>query len=235
MKPVILRTGKTAPELVETKGEFEAWFARGFGWRLDHFAVVDAVDGDSLPTPGGIDGLIITGSDKSVHHKEAWSVRAGAWVSQVMAAGVPVLGVCYGHQLIGDVLGGEVGLNPNGREMGVCEVDTYGDDPLFEGLPRRFSVIETHLDTVNRAPDGAAVIAGNANTPIQAMAIGATTRTVQWHPEFDHEAIRFYLRARAHLLDAERGAGTAERMLAEVKPLDTGPLLLQNFVRHYLT
>jgi len=234
MKPVILRTGKTFPELRETKGEFEAWFARGLGWSVDRFAVVDGVDGDPLPDPGGIDGLFITGSAKSVHDKEPWSVRAGEWVARVMEAGIPILGVCYGHQLIGDVLGGDVGPNPNGREMGVCSVETYVDDPLFEGLPTVFPVIQTHLDAVNRAPAGATVIAGNENTYAQAMAIGANTRTIQWHPEFDHEVIEFYIRARAHLIDAEGGPGATDRMLAAVRPVDTGRTILRNFVQHYL-
>ena len=55
----------------------------------------------------------------------------------------------------------------------MCEVETYGDDPLFEGLPRVFPVIQTHLDAINRAPAEATIIAGNENTPAQAMAIGA--------------------------------------------------------------
>ena len=154
VKPTILMTGHTMPELAERKGDFDAWFARRFGWPVHRFRVVDAVGGEALPPAGSVDGLVISGSAHCVHDYPDWSVRAGAWIAEVIALGIPTLGVCYGHQLIGDVLGGEVGLNPLGREMGVCPVKQHGDDPLFEGLPREFAVIQTHVDAVNTLPPG---------------------------------------------------------------------------------
>ena len=66
-----------------------------------------------------------------------------------------MLGVCYGHQLIADVLGGCVGLNPAGREIGVCDVTQMDDDPIFEGLPKEIrsdsnSCRYGHSSTPNR-------------------------------------------------------------------------------------
>ena len=83
------------------------------------------------------------------------------------------------------------------------------------------------------APDNASVIAGNANTPVQAMAIGEH-RCVQWHPEFTHDVIAGYIEARAHLVEAESGKEGLEAMRASVRPVDSGKVILRNFADHFL-
>jgi GMP synthase (glutamine-hydrolysing) len=235
MRPVILKTGTTFPELAAQRGDYEDWFAKTAGRPLSDFHVVDATDPMAVyPEAAGIDGLLITGSPARVHDHEPWSVRAGEWAKLVVEAGIPTLGVCYGHQLLGDVFGGDVGLSPNGREMGVIDVTRLADDPLFEGIPEVFPTVLTHLDSVNKAPLGWKVLATNEQTPVQAMAWGKNCRTVQFHPEFDHEIIAFFIRARAELIDAERGPGTAKQWLANVRPIGTGPTILRNFLSHWL-
>ncbi len=232
MKVVVLRTGQPIDDVLHRLGHFEHWFARGLGWPVERFFAVDALAGDPLPEPG-VDGLIITGSTHSVHDREDWSVRAGGWIKRVIDGGSPVLGVCYGHQLIGDIYGGEVGVNPNGREMGVCMVE-HTDDALFDGLPQAFPVIQTHMDAVNVAPTNAKVIAGNDNTPVQAMSIGDHVRCVQWHPEFTHDVIAGYIEARAHLVESESGIDGLEAMRAGVRPVESGKVILRNFAEHFL-
>lgn len=233
IRPVILMTGHTFDALRTRRGDFDAWFAAGAGWPLDRFEVVDAVTGP-LPDPRGVDGVIVSGSAATVHERDPWSVRAGAWLAESASAGVPILGVCYGHQLLADTLGGEAGRNPNGREIGVAIVRRLADDPLFEGLPDAFPVIATHVDAVLRPPPGARVLAANENTAVQALALGANVRSVQFHPEMDADMIRQYLTHRAALVDAERGPGTAERLLAAAHDIDTGPRILANFFRNWL-
>lgn len=231
MRPVILKTGTAKEALRAERGDYDAWFARTIGLPLERFHVIDAVAGGALPE--GVDGVIVTGSSKRVHEHEPWSVQAGEWLARVVRSGAPVLGVCYGHQLIGDAFGGDVGPNPNGREIGLIQVEVT-EDPLFEGLPRRFPVLQTHKDTVNKPPRDARVLGGSPRTPIEAMAIGDHTRTVQWHPEFDAGAIRYLIEQRAEAIDEESGAGTAKRLLEQVREVDTGRVVLQNFARHFL-
>jgi GMP synthase (glutamine-hydrolysing) len=235
-KPVILKTGSTFPELIASRGDYDAWFAQTAGLPLSAFHVVDATDPQVVyPDPASVDGVLITGSPARVHEREAWSVRAGAWARAAVEAGVPTLGVCYGHQLLGDAFGGAVGPNPSGREMGVLEVERLDEaDPLFAGLPRRFLTVLTHLDAVNAPPPNFTVLARNEATPVQAMAYGEHCRAVQFHPEFDHDIIAHFIRVRAELIDAERGPGTAAAWLGDVRPVDTGRLILLNFLDHWL-
>ncbi|MCB9553851.1 MAG: hypothetical protein H6705_18605 [Myxococcales bacterium] len=95
-------------------------------------------------------------------------------------------------------------------------------------------MITTHSDAVNVAPPGARVIAGNNNTPVQAMAIGDHCRTVQWHPEMDADIIRAIIAGRAAAIDSEFGDGAAARIRDAVVEVDTGAVILHNFVRHWL-
>jgi len=234
MKPVVLMTGHTMQELIDRKGDFDQWYANALGWSVDRFHVVDVVGGEVLPDPRRVDGLIISGSVHCVQDYAPWSVRAGRWVKEVVNAGIPTLGICYGHQLLADELGGQVGVNPAGREMGTCTVDRLVDDPIFYGLPDRFQVIQTHVDAVLSIPESAQVIAASEMTAIQAMSIGPMARTVQWHPEFDAEVIGHYITVRAEKIDHELGGGTAKRMLSEVRDVDSGGIIMRNFVEHFL-
>ncbi len=91
-----------------------------------------------------------------------WSERSAAWLRQTAHAGLPVFGICYGHQLLAHALGGEVAYNPAGRESGTIELELQpqaAQDPLFQGLPQHFAAHATHLQTVLRAPEGAQVLA----------------------------------------------------------------------------
>jgi GMP synthase (glutamine-hydrolysing) len=234
MRPVILMTGHTYPELQARRGDFDDWFARDAGWPKERFAIVEAAV-DPLPDPRGVDGVIVSGSAAAVHDREPWSVRAGEWLVAAASAGVPILGVCYGHQLLADALGGATGRNPRGRETGVVRVEVLEDDPLFEGLPRELPVVAAHRDIVTAAPPGARVLAANANTAVQAMAIGENVRTVQFHPEFDAETARYHVTAMRAEIDRDHGPGAAEDLLAAIPAVvASGPRILANFFRYWL-
>jgi len=234
MKPTILMMGHTMPELAARKGDFCHWYAEKIGWSLDRFVVVDVVGGEALPDPASVEGLIISGSAHCVADEAPWSVAAGKWASQVVRSGVPTLAICYGHQLLAHTMGGQVGLNPKGREIGVLPMKKVIDDQIFHGLPDTFPVIQTHVDAVLRLPDNAEQIATNSHCTFQAFRWGDNVRAVQWHPEFDAEVIKHYIHVRQDAIDAEGGPGTAARILNAVQDVDSGAIILRNFVRYFL-
>jgi GMP synthase (glutamine-hydrolysing) len=102
-------------------------------------------------------------------------------------------------------------------------------------LPERITVQATHEDIVERAPDGATVLAGNANTVVQALAFGPLIRSVRFHPA----AIRALILARADKLEVEatnRGHAPGERvkrLLAGIAPSPTGQRMLRDFVGRF--
>ena len=234
MRLVVLQTGQPQPALLQTRGPYARWIAEGMGLTLDDVIVVDAVAGERLPEPDEMDGLMVTGSPLSVRDRAPWSLRATGWLKRMVEAEVPTLAICYGHQMLGEAFGGAVELNPKGREIGVVQMQTLRDDPLFDGLPEVFPTIITHSDAVMVAPPGVPVIARTEMTEVQAMAFGPVARSIQWHPEMDASIIRTIIEARAEAIDAEKGPGAARGILDAVVEVDTGPIILRNFARHYL-
>jgi GMP synthase (glutamine-hydrolysing) len=120
---LILKTGEALPAVRRRCGDFEHWIARGLGRPVESLEVA-AVHADApLPAPDRIDGVVVTGSPAMVSERADWSERAARWLAGVVREdAVPVLGLCYGHQLLAHALGGVVGPNPRGREMGTVEV-----------------------------------------------------------------------------------------------------------------
>lgn len=124
---LILKTGEALPAVRSRCGDFEHWIARGLGRPVESLEVV-AVHADApLPPPDRIDGVVVTGSPAMVSERADWSERAARWLAGVVREdAVPILGLCYGHQLLAHALGGVVGPNPSGREMGTVDVELPG-------------------------------------------------------------------------------------------------------------
>lgn len=128
------------------------------------------------------DGCVVTGSRASVYWEDDWIDRVGEWVRQAVDSGMPILGVCWGHQLLADVLGGEVdGMDE--YEIGYRTVRQVNDSELFAGLDQEFTAFETHSDRVTQLPVDARLIAEN-EYGIQAFRHD-TVFAVQFHPEYD--------------------------------------------------
>ncbi len=126
-------------------------------------------------------GLILSGGPRSVREPQAPRCDAG-----VFALGVPVLGICYGMQLMTDALGGQVGAASH-REFGHAVVEVDATCALFAGVPGPIRVWASHGDFVASAPPGFAVAATSANAPVASM-FDASRRFygLLFHPEVDH-------------------------------------------------
>lgn len=140
-------------------------------------------------------GLILSGGPASVREAEAPRCAAG-----VLDLGVPVLGICYGMQLMTDLLGGQVEPAPE-REFGHAAVRVETDSPLFGGLPDEVGVWASHGDRIRRVPDGFRVAATSANAPVAAMEDPARRlHALLFHPEVAHtehgvDILRNFVRA----------------------------------------
>jgi GMP synthase (glutamine-hydrolysing) len=208
-KPIlILKTGESLAPVKAAHGDFEVWIARGLGVPLDEVAVAAVYQGDALPDPETICGVVVTGSPGMVTDREAWSEASAAWLAKLVEVdAMPVLGLCYGHQLIAHGLGGEVGTNPKGREAGSVEVrflPPEGDAslaPLFASGTHRGHM--SHLESVLRLPAGAEVLAETDLEPHAALRFGPRQWGVQFHPEFDRGIMRAYVAARREILEGE--------------------------------
>lgn len=230
---LILKAGTLAPysETFTCRfGDTEDTFITASGLGPDEVDVLDFYLDHGLPEIGAHAGVMITGAAAMVTEQAAWMQRGAEWLRRAVAAEVPVLGICFGHQLLAHALGGQVGPNPNGLEAGTLPISMKADpqDPLFGALPNGTRFQEHHYQTVLTAPPGAVVLGQSDQDAHQILRHGPRAWGVQFHPELTGEMMRL-------LMDGMRD----EHMAAGVNPdlldrglADTpeGPALLQRFV-----
>ena len=235
VKLLVLRAGDAAPPVAARRGEFYSWIRReaeaawSGAWDEHDVRDMDA----PLPRTADADGFIITGSSSSVTERAPWMLRAEAFIRELHERKVPVFGICFGLQLIGQALGGNVAKNPRGREIGTVDVRALPGaeaHPLLSGLPPTFAANATHVDSVVTLPSGATVHAETDLEPHAIFALGETTHCVQFHPEIDGDAMRGYIDARAHLVTAE--GLDAEALRGRSVDAPHGAETLRNFIRH---
>ena len=136
------------------------------------------------------DGVIISGSQSSVYEDLSWIRDVEDWMQGALRASVPILGVCWGHQLIAKIGGGRV-EDLGQYEIGYRPIEVTGDSELFDGFPDEFVAFETHSDAVVELPPVATELARNDVT-VQAFSYGSSYG-VQFHPEYDLETARWIL------------------------------------------
>jgi GMP synthase (glutamine-hydrolysing) len=229
---LIVETGQPVPSL-RRHGRFPHWIRVAAGLSADQASAVNVEAGEALPDREYFIGIIVTGSSAMVTDRHVWSERTADWLREAVDAGTPVLGICYGHQLLAHALGGEVDYNPSGREMGTVVVDLHphaGEDPLFAPLPTRFEVQVSHLQSVLRPPSGATVLARSEQDDCQAFRWRDHAWGLQFHPEFSVGHMRGYLHARRDAL--QREGHCHRRMAKDVKPTPQARGVLRRFARH---
>jgi GMP synthase (glutamine-hydrolysing) len=177
---------------------------RNFRRELDaDLAEFDATAGD-LPANYEFDGIVISGSRASVYWDEAWIPPLVEYVAEAADRGIPILGVCYGHQVLAEALGGRV-AGMDAFEIGYNEVQTTPsarEDALFADLDEPFTVFTTHGDTVVELPPDAEVLAEN-EFGVHAFRVGHAWG-VQFHPEYDVQTARDVTEGKREKLGDER-------------------------------
>jgi len=229
---LIVKTGTTLEPIAARRGDFESWIGAGLGIDSARLRVVRVFAGEALPHPGDFGGVIVTGSSAMVTDREVWSETTAAWLADVVAEATPLLGICYGHQLLAHGLGGRVAKNPRGREIGSVDVtltrDAAGDD-LVGGSPAVFRAQTSHVESVLELPPGATLLASTGLDPNHAFRVGRSAWGVQFHPEFDADITRGYLRERRAVIASE-GLDFG-RLIAAVGAAPHAAAVLRRFAR----
>ncbi len=218
----ILETGEVNAELAGKHGAYPPMFARLFA-AIDprlRFLTVPVVRG-AMPTgPAQADAWVVTGSRHGVYDDIPWVEPLKAFLRACVDARVPVAGICFGHQILAEAMGGRVEKSAKGWGLGVQRYRIDAAPAWFDG-PADYAGMAIHQDQVVQKPDGATVIASSAFCEYAALAYGDPDRpvavSVQSHPEFTAAFVEDLIAARSGVFPPDR----ADAALATLdRPLD---------------
>jgi GMP synthase-like glutamine amidotransferase len=183
----ILQTGLAPEPLVAETGDYPDMFQHllaGYGFTFQTWRVVDGV---FPPDVGAADGWLITGSRHGAYEDHPWIAPLEAFIRTVYAAHVPMVGICFGHQIIAQAMGGRVEKHAGGWAVGPTEYDFDGETMVLNAW---------HQDQVVARPESAQVVGNNDFCTNAALLYDDRMFTVQAHPEFRPEFIEGLMRTR---------------------------------------
>lgn len=227
MKIGILQTGQAPEPLRAASGDYPQMFERllaGHGFIFASWLV------EEMAFPASIhdaDGWLITGSRHGVYEDHPFIAPLEQLVRDALKATLPVVGICFGHQIMAQALGGRVEKFSGGWAVGAQEYD-------FDGM--HLTLNAWHQDQVITPPEGAQILASNASCAYAALGYGAHGYSVQAHPEFDDQFIAGLIETRGRGLVSAALLATAEAR--QGGPRDQGELALRiasHFKRHART
>ncbi|MEQ8442829.1 MAG: hypothetical protein RIM33_15660 [Alphaproteobacteria bacterium] len=215
MRLGILEAGRPPAPLDEKHGTYPAMFTtllQGHlpeGSVIDGFAVIDGRFPDSVTDR---DAWLITGSAFGVYDPEPFIPRLFDFVRGAADAGIPMVGICFGHQVIAHALGGHAAKSDKGWGVGAHEYSFRERPDWLKDTAGNFSTYVSHQDQVETAPPGATVLAGSDFCPNAMLAIGDRILTLQSHPEMPSAYVR-------DLYDVRRPRVGDERVDAALKTI----------------
>ena len=235
MKPVlIIRTGQAPDNIRARFGDFPHWFRLGTQLVPQQLHVVNVATGETLPAPEEVSGALITGSAAMVTDKAPWSERTAGWIRNAMDVDLPLLGVCYGHQLMAHALVGRVDYLTGGREIGTLPIELLPGaehDSLASHLPAIFRAHTTHEQSVMEVPKDARVLARSERDPHHLLRYGKNAVSVQFHPEFNADVMRAYIKRKHN--DMRREGFDPHHTYRQVAATPNARRFLKMFSRHH--
>ncbi len=196
-------------EFIGISGDYEDMFIKLFrNFPEVEVAVYDALAGELPDAPDECDAWLTTGSRYSVNDEEQWIRDLERFVREVADAHVPLVGVCFGHQLIAKALGGSVVKSDRGWGVGVKEVQ-LAEGISWTGSSKSARLLTSYQDQVDTLPPGADVLGWNEHCPVAMMSVGPSVLGIQGHPEMDSSYVEALLHARRGSIIPEDVADTA--------------------------
>ena len=186
MKIGILEAGLLREEMASRFNPYPIMFEEFL--RLAHadfeFTSVSSVRGEVPASINDCDGWLITGSRHGVYDELDWMAPMKAFIGELAEAEKPLIGVCFGHQIIADALGGEVEKSHMGGGIGVHRYDVNRQHSWMRSHPQHACIYAFHQDQIVKKPEQAEVFLSSEFCPYAGLSYGRSIISVQGHPEF---------------------------------------------------
>jgi len=201
MKVALLVCDHVAAQFVEKHGDYPLMFDQLLPeLKLEPWFVCD----NQFPLIDDYNAFVCTGSKLSVYDDVAWISRLKAFVKEIYASGKKFVGVCFGHQMIGEALGGMVEKAASGYLIGVHTFSTSETAPWMRPSPQSYRILMLCQDQVLKLPPGARVLAASADCPVGMFTVGNTFLGIQGHPEFTPDYNRDVFESRVERIGKEK-------------------------------
>jgi GMP synthase-like glutamine amidotransferase len=233
----LLETGEVGAELRHRFGTYPDMFVRLLSRLAPDFSfeTVRVVEGTIPRSVHDADGWLISGSRHGTYDDLPWIAPLEAFLRACLAAGVPVVGICFGHQILAQALGGVVEKSGRGWGIGLHDYRLVARPDWLKDVPEHFAIRAMHQDQIVRPPEGAHVLAVSDHCPYAALAYGSRERpaaiSVQPHPEFDADYADALIASRAGTVFSEEAAGVARRSLARAGDEQVWGRIIVDFFR----
>lgn len=189
MRIGIIETGRPPETLREPHGGYPDMFVdllKAEDPTLE-FTSYAAVDGTVPKDPHECDAWLITGSRHGVYERLPWMAELAELIRKSFAERVPVVGICFGHQIMADALGGKVVKSQKGWGLGLHRYEIGRKPDWMADAPASFTIPAVHQDQVIEVPEGADVLASSEFCANAAIAYDDVGFSVQGHPEFTED------------------------------------------------
>jgi len=230
----ILQTGQPIQPARDKYGDFDELFINSMNISQAKTRTFRIYDSPELPNPEKLMGILITGSPAMVTEGKKWCIKTQQWLKQFINTHIPILGVCYGHQLLALMLGGKVSWNPKGREMGQIRMklttEAYKDKLFGKVIGASISNLKlqaTHQQAVMELPKDTTLLGYTNLDNNHCFCAHKHIWGFQFHPEFTPEIIANYINIRK--ADIKKEGLDPNEMLENIKDINNGTMLLQQF------
>ena len=202
----ILQTGLAPDALSPQMGDYPDMFARLLDGHGFTFRTYKVVEGEFPKGVKDCEGWLITGSRHGVYEDHPWIAPLEQFIRDAFATRVPVVGICFGHQIVAQAMGGKVERYEAGWAVGATDYDFAGEKVTLNAW---------HRDQVVTAPEGAKVVATNDFCANAALLYDDCAFTVQAHPEFRPEFVDGLMKTRGKGLVPDEVMAAAATRLAD--------------------
>lgn len=193
---LIIKCGDTFPEIKEKHNDFEDWIIAQSNLPNNVFKIFNVSEGEQLRHPSEYIAAIITGSHANLNQRLPWITQLKNWITTARYSNIPVMGICFGHQIIAEALGGKVIENEKGLIAGACNIKLTKEgkaNSIFKNVGTSFESFKLHNYSVSKIPYGAEILAKDENGAIESFKLDKIYG-IQFHPEFTEEIMSFYLK-----------------------------------------